>query len=743
MLASYTLGVLLPRSGSGVLVNVWLSTISDGIPMLVCLVASVRSRARNVHVLLATGAVIAFALGDSYVVIMTAVMGEVPTPSLGDIGYLVFYPFMLATLVTLVIRQMRILSWSVMLDTAIGILGSAAVLTVALHPLLASAMTGDRLLDDLINLAYPLFDLMLVAAIVGIAASPGLRLGRHWLLLVGGLLTFAGADTAYALLNLSGSYRIGTVLDAGWAIGIALIAAWVDGSSRIGAVGRGPSASTHDLAVPALATAAGLGVLLLSSRVPLSNLAVALAGVTMLVAAVRTQFAFRRLVKMALLHRQTRTDDLTGLPNRRALYADVPGRLAASAASGLPSALLLLDLDRFKEVNDSLGHDVGDRLLVQVGKRLSARLRSGDLLARLGGDEFAILLDGSGPIQAEAVAAGLREALAEPFTLAGIAVQSSVSIGIAVRLESEDDLTGLLRKADMAMYKAKATHTGHHVFGVGDDGHGDARLRTLAELRFAMADDQFVLHYQPKVALPGGEVTGVEALVRWAHPTRGLLLPEQFLSLVEEAGLMSELTRIVLEKALDQAKLWAAQGHAWTVAVNLSASSLIDVGLPERIGDMLAERGLPAEALLLEVTEEFLMTDRERARDILTRLRENGTRIAVDDFGTGYSSLSYLRDLPIDELKLDRSFVGPMSGDARAAALVASTVGLAHSLGLRMVAEGVEDAAAFDELARVGCDQAQGFLLSRPVPAAELDLWLAERPRAVAGLSARDLAVSN
>ena len=265
---------------------------------------------------------------------------------------------------------------------------------------------------------------------------------------------------------------------------------------------------------------------------------------------------------------------------------------------------------------------------------------------------------------------------------------------------------------------------GDPVYSCTDDADGAARLRTLHELGSAIADGQLVLHYQPKVDLRTGAVRGVEALVRWQHPERGLLFPDSFLSMVEESGLMRQLTQQVLEQALDQAVRWQQDGRLLTVAVNLSASSLMDAHLPEHTMAMLAARSLPARCLQLEITEEFPMADRDRARAVLTRLRANGIRIAIDDFGTGYSSLAYLRDLPVDELKLDRSFIAPMRGDVRAAALVASTIALAHSLGLQMVAEGVEDDVTYDELRRLGCDEAQGYFMSRPIPAAELTRWL-------------------
>ena len=432
----------------------------------------------------------------------------------------------------------------------------------------------------------------------------------------------------------------------------------------------------------------------------------------------------RTLAMIREANAQATSDDLTGLPNRRALHRTARTRLTDP---GERQALLLLDLDRFKEVNDSLGHHSGDELLVQVAGRLRAGLRPQDTLARLGGDEFAILLDAAGVLEAESIALSLGAALSEPFDLGVLSVHSAASIGIALFPEHGTDLSTLLRKADTAMYRAKADG-GYRVHGGGDEPSG--LLRLTEELHTALAEDQLVLHYQPKVDLATGSVRGVEALVRWQHPTRGLLAPDAFLERVEASGLMAAMTRVVLTKALDQVAAWREEGRPMPVAVNLSASSLVDIELPAQIAGLLAERGLPPSSLHLEITEDFLMADRARARTILTALRGTGITISVDDFGTGYSSLAYLRDLPIDELKLDRSFVMPMSQDARAAALVSSTIHLAHSLGLRMVAEGVEDAAAYAELARLGCDQAQGYHLTRPLPSAELDPWFASRAAA-------------
>jgi len=727
VVGAYSGGLVWQGGVSHPVVDLWLSQMTSWLPAVVCWLAVARVGFRRWEVLLAALAMTFLAAGDTYYAPLTSTWSP-PFPNPGDFGYMMFYLLILAKLAMVVRRDLRGQSSSVWLDAAVGALGAAAVLAVLLNPVIASALSGSWSLATAVALAYPMFDLLLVAAVTAMVVVRGLHWGDRLVLLIVGLALYAVADVVYALKVTAGTYVVGTPLDALWSIGIALMALYVHGSARPDVPAASeplPAARATTLIMSGFATLAGLGVLVTGTRTHVSTLAVALAGATLLAAAARTQVAFGQLLRMADLRHQAITDHLTGLPNRRALYVQANARMANAACRR--QALLLLDLDRFKEVNDSLGHQSGDQLLIQVGARLGEHLRPGDLLVRLGGDEFAVMLDDAGAEQAVAVAVKLCAALAEPFALEDIAVHSSVSIGIALWPNDGHDLSTLLRKADVAMYKAKATGDGHHAYGGADDSDFTTRLRTIDELRTALTSDQLVVYYQPKVDLLTGQVHDVEALVRWDHPTRGLLYPEAFLDLVEDAGLMRAMTRVVLQIALDQAAVWQAEGRRLTIAVNLSASSMIDTGLPDEVATMLTARGLPPGALQLEITEEFLMADRDRARNILTRLRNSGVQISIDDFGTGYSSLSYLRDLPIDELKLDRSFVFPMADDARAAALVASTIGLAHSLGLRMVAEGVEDDVAYTELARLGCDQAQGFYMSRPVPAAELDHWLSTR----------------
>lgn len=723
-LAAFFVGLTL-RSGDefNPLVDGWLGLLANWVPAAVCALAVQRTRFRQMELVLAAGAVTSFAAADTYYVLATGMGVTLPFPSYADIGFLGFYPLMLAALVVLVRRQAREMAWPVVLDGALGSLAAAAVIAVLLDPILGSAAEGPASLSTAVAVAYPLFDLLLVAAFVGIGASQGRTVGPGWILLVLGLMTFAAADVAYALEELQGLYIVGTPLDVGWATGLALVALWVDRSARSDRKQIKFAWAVPAQAVPALATVTALGVLILASELNIPPLAVALASLTLVLTAV--PLIFRQRIRLADMLHQAMTDELTGLPNRRALYAAVPLRLATQQQQ--QSALLLLDLDKFKEVNDSLGHDVGDELLARVAQRLSEQLRAADLLARLGGDEFAIHLFDCDLDQAVNVAMKLRTALAEPFALKNITVQASASIGIALYPEQGQKLPVLLRKADTAMYRAKATRSGHHVYLSDDDNHSEKRFRAVDELRVALREDQLVLHYQPKIDLATGAVRGVEALVRWDHPARGLLGPDAFLALVEEAGLMPALTQMVFEKALDQAAIWQQQGRPLAVAVNLSASSLVDDDLPERLGEMIAVRNLSPSVLVVEITEGFLIADRDRAHSILTRLRAIGVRIAVDDFGTGYSSLSSLRDFPIDDLKLDKSFVLPMADDPRASVLVASTIDLAHSLGLRIVAEGVENGVAFADLTGYGCDEAQGSYMSGPIPPVELDDWLESR----------------
>jgi diguanylate cyclase len=429
-------------------------------------------------------------------------------------------------------------------------------------------------------------------------------------------------------------------------------------------------------------------------------------------------------------------DPVTELPNRILFVDRVQQALLGARRESTVVALLLLDLDRFKEVNDTLGHHQGDLLLAKVAARLRGLLRTTDSCARLGGDEFALCLPGlSGADGALAAARRLREALAEPFELGGISLAVEASIGVALFPEHGGDAETLIQHADVAMYLAKEAGADCELYASERDRSSPERLALVAALRDAIESDQLVLHYQPKLRPADGTVIGVEALVRWRHPQRGLIPPADFIPIAERTGLYRPLTHWVLGQALRQAAAWRAQGRVLSVAVNLSARSLLDPELPQTVAALLREHDVEPARLELEITETTLMADADRAQELLAALRELGVRISLDDFGVGYSSLAYLKHLPVDAIKIDRSFVLAMDEDAADAAVVRSTIALAHNLGLTAVAEGVECEAALRQLAELGCDLAQGFHMSRPLPVEELGLGLAQAARPSAGSS--------
>jgi diguanylate cyclase (GGDEF)-like protein len=426
---------------------------------------------------------------------------------------------------------------------------------------------------------------------------------------------------------------------------------------------------------------------------------------------------------------EAHTDPLTGLPNRRRFIEELEATVYGDDTDAC--AVLMIDLDRFKEINDSFGHATGDDLLCLVGPRLQRALEPGDLLARMGGDEFAVLLPGAAACRADEVAARMGAALREEFVLDGMPLHVDASIGIALSPDHGRDRSLLLARADTAMYAAKRARSGAVVWA--PDGAVDPRdrLETLEQLRTALDTEQLVPHYQPKLDLRTGAVIGVEALVRWEHPHRDLLFPDVFLPLAEQAGLMRRLALRVLERSLSDLRDWRSRGHDLSVAVNLSVSNLQDVALPDQVEMLLSALEVPASALVLEITEDVLMADAARSQQVMAGLRRLGVRLSVDDYGTGYSSLAYLRALPVDELKLDRSFVSHLTTDEKAAAIVRSTLSLSRELGMTMVVEGVEDEAALTALREWGCDVAQGYHIARPMPADRFVTWL-EDARATA-----------
>jgi diguanylate cyclase (GGDEF)-like protein len=425
---------------------------------------------------------------------------------------------------------------------------------------------------------------------------------------------------------------------------------------------------------------------------------------------------------------QATHDALTGLPNRELLRDRLEQALAAAARSAGESALILIDLDRFKEINDTLGHTYGDKLLCQVGPRMRSVLRDGDTVARLGGDEFAVLLPRvDGVYEARTVAERLREALHQPFDVDDVVLDVEASVGIALSPWHGTEAEDLLRNADIAMYAAKALKGEAVVFEPEEHATAPNRLTVLGDLRRALdVSDELFLHFQPKYTLDGERIEGAEALLRWQHPSRGLVPPNDFIPVAEGTGLILRLTERVLGISLAQQRRWLDAGYSLPVAVNLSTRCLLDAGLPDLVQRLLTEHRVPASLLRLEVTESAVMGDAARCMEVLQRLHDLGVRLSIDDFGTGYSSMAYLRRLPVDELKIDRSFVLGMCASQQDAVLVRTAIDLGHNLGLTVVAEGVEGEEHVDALRALGCDIAQGFHYARPMLASDLSKLLAE-----------------
>jgi diguanylate cyclase (GGDEF)-like protein len=574
--------------------------------------------------------------------------------------------------------------------------------------------------------AYPLGDLAFVVLVIAIVAMSGWRPGARWVMIGSGMACWFAGDTANLEHVAGGGIIFRGAADLAWCTGLALLALapWQRPVAPEGLRLEG----VRILLVPATFSAVALGLLTYDRIAGLNDITAGLALAAVAVALARTTLTLREVQLLADARHESLTDELTGLASRRHFHRRLDTVLRQAEAEGLPFALLIFDLDRFKDLNDTLGHGAGDRLLQLVGARLSDGLDRGALLARLGGDEFAVLLaPGNGPEAAMRAARKVLDAIERPFEVEGLELDIGASVGVALYPDHATEDGELLRRADVAMYLAKGDGGGLALYDADRDLHTRDRLALGQQLRAGLDRDELVVYYQPKVDPQLGRVLGVEALVRWQHPVHGLMMPPDFLPLADRSGLMPKLTRKVLERALAQLARWRDDGLDLTVAVNLAASDLLDPDLPGDVARLLAERDVPPTCLALEVTEDGVIADPERAAATLDAIARLGVRIALDDFGTGWSSLAHLRRLPVAELKIDRSFVTDMATDPDDAAIVRTTLDLARSLRLRVVAEGVEDDDTWALLSDLGADAIQGFVLSRPLPAAQIDAWLAAR----------------
>jgi diguanylate cyclase (GGDEF)-like protein len=658
----------------------------------------------------------AYAVGDILYDWWVSRLDPMPSPSVSDLCYLAMYPFTAVGLLLGARAGNRKVGRGLLLDGLVTFLGAAALTGAVIAPVVADTVRGDNdVVHVLVAAAFPVGDATLVAMVVGVLVLRGGRPGLYgW---IGtGLVLFAVGDTLYTYQVATTAYALGTPLDAVWPVAMALVAVGAWRPHRRSDVRVD---SPWMLAAPLASVLVAIGVLVFASTRPMPLPVVLVAAATLIAATGRIVDGFLAVVDITRVRQEARTDELTGLGNRRLLYETVESGLTGLGPTEF-MYLLLIDLDRFKEVNDSLGHAIGDDVLLTVGSRLRTTITPGDVLVRLGGDEFALLMPGrDAGFDVLACAQRIATVVSAPISVAGLSLQVEPSIGIACAPTDSIDRTDLMRHADVAMYDAKVNHTGHARYDPDRDDNSRERLQLIAELREVLAVDphQLVVYYQPKCSLVG-RVVGAEALVRWQHPTRGLVGPDRFVPTAENNSLMPALTRHVLHTALAQVRQWRYTDPTASVSVNLSVTSLLDEDLVDHMSSALADAGVPADALVLEITETMIMIDPERSNRTLNALSALGIKLSIDDYGTGQCSLAYLRDLPVQELKLDRSFVQHIVTKDRDAAIVRSTIELAHSLGLVLVAEGVEDLESAELLRSMGCDVAQGYYFGRPQPAA-------------------------
>ena len=754
MLAFSVLGVLVAITAANAIFNIGgagaYTVIRDTVSSIIYVVVAMIIWFRALRVRAKRGAWIPFAAGISLYglgnVLWSFWIGHLshpPIPSICDALWLSFYPLAALGLALLTgIRGQNRPPAGVWLDAVVAGCGLAGIgAAFVLAPTVATASGSS--LADATELAYPIGDLLLVGMIVGVIALRGWRGDRGWVAMGIGFLLLAVADYLYALQVAGGASRPSALTNLVFVVSVAVMAftAWQSPPRRP----QAKSTSWSVVLVPAGFMIAALGLLLSNQFHRLNGLAFALATVSMIAAIARMGLAFRDVRGLSEARRLAATDDLTSLPNRRQFMVQVEQAIAQINGGSRTLTVLMLDLDNFKELNDTLGHHAGDSLLRMIGPRLENALRSSHTVARLGGDEFAILLYPSPePEHVATIAKRMLDTLNAPFEVHGLALRVTGSIGIASYPVDAADADELMRHADVAMYQAKEGRNGFDFYAHERNTNSRERLALAGELASALELGGIEVHYQPKADVGSHQIVGVEALVRWRRSDGRMVPPVEFVAAAEHAGLSRVLTGKVLEIALAQVRAWRDAGYDIHVAVNTTVPDLLDGAFPAEVGAALVRHCLPAEALVLEITETSVLADPDRIGTILERLCDLGIVLSLDDFGTGYSSLAHLKSLPVGEIKIDRGFVSRMCTDATDSAIVYAMIQLARKLGIRVVAEGVEDGRTWEELRGLQCDLIQGYVLSRPVPGPDLTRQLeAERAQRLAtngGLTAPEPA---
>jgi diguanylate cyclase (GGDEF)-like protein len=705
----------------------WIYNIAQTLP-LVPVLQRVRRTAELRSAWLAMAAGIALNTGGNLLYTYhDQNLKPIPNPAPSDAVYLLSYAAFIVGVALLTQSSFGRAHASVRLDGAIAGLTIAAVAGMAwFEPLLHVSGHPSRA-EVLVNLAYPVGDLVLVVLLVAGLAPRRYRPNWPTVLLIVGVAWFVVGDVISMNQQVANTYAPGTWLDDTWPIGLFFIglAATVTDRRRYGGARAPVRSPTGITAVPVVFGLVSVGVMIASWFRHDSAAVQSMAAGALVVVIARMAMTLREVRQSTTNYQDARTDYLTGLPNRRAFLERVEAFISSGRGGGTCVGVLLVDLDGFKEVNDALGHAAGDDLLCVMAQRFEHRLADRGVLARLGGDEYAFAC----PVESEedlvAMAHDLSLALSGPCVLDGVSVTVGASIGVAVSRPDGATTGELLRCADVAMYEAKRTGATVSAYRAAADPNSRDRLALLDALRDAINDRDLILYYQPTLDMRTAAVHGVEALVRWPHPTLGLLYPDAFIPMAERNGLMPKLTRAVLDLAVAQAAQLDRAGRHIQMSVNISRHDLVDEDLAAYIDNVLEVHQFPADRLTLEITESALGGDPERAERCVAQLRALGLRVSIDDFGVGYSSMSQLLGLAIDELKIDKSFVIGLISDPRAQAIVRSAIELARALGVSVVAEGIENEEVLSSLRSIGADIGQGYVIARPLTSEQLDHYLA------------------
>jgi diguanylate cyclase len=736
-----TLVVHRPPSGYNTIWDGWVQNIASALPVIPILLRARRSpKMRSAWLAMAAG-VMLYTIADLVFIYHDQNLVPIPAPAPSDAFFLSCNVAFIIGIAILTQSSFGRVHASVRLDGAIAGLAIAAVAGLfwfehVLH-------LSGRPFQAAVDLAYPIFDLVLIVLLVAGLAPQHFRPNRTTVMLMTGVGFSVTGGVIFLNQATDGTYRAGTLLGASWLMSFFIIGltATMRDRRRSGNDRASVSSSAGLAVVPVVFGVVSLAVLT-NSIDRHDSVVVAMLAISALALVICRMAVSLREVRQSMANYQdARTDYLTGLPNRRAFLERLESSLNSGPDPAGGTGVLLVDLDGFKEVNDALGHTAGDVLLCVVAKRFENRLGSRGVLARLGGDEYAFFCPVTNEDELVAMAYELVATLSDPCVLDGTSVRVGASIGVALGRADAGTSGELLRCADVAMYDAKRTHAGVSAYRPEADPHSRERLALIDALRDAISTRTLIMYYQPTLDMSTGTIRGLEALVRWPHPTLGLLYPDTFIPLAEQNGLMPELTRAVLDMAVGEAARLDRAGYALGMSVNISRYDLVDEDLARSVDGVLTLNGFPPERLTLEVTESALGGDPQRAERCVCQLRSLGVRVSIDDFGVGYSSMSQLLGLAIDELKIDKSFTLALTSDPRAQAIVRSTIELARALSLTLVAEGIETEEVLLTLQGLGAEVGQGYLIARPLPSEQLEAYLA-RPTDIRRLLLPDLPLA-